>query len=208
MDKLNTRGKYLYLVLAEEGGLAPPVVPITVEQVNSWVEGGNSSTSSSCSTESTDHPQIELSAALLGVRLSQEVTKYLDLDIRKKYFWSDSKTVLHWLQRDEKLQTYVSVRVGEMLEHTEVEQWRWVLSSDNVTDDCTRDTPNEKFNSESVETIINILKKDCWIPRIRSMVGKTIKECPYYKRRKAKQVEPKMGLLPKKGSSSIKNHFL
>ncbi|KAG5861202.1 hypothetical protein JTB14_037680 [Gonioctena quinquepunctata] len=35
-----------------------------------------------------------------------------------------------------------------MLEHTDVEQWGWVPSSDNVADDCTRDTPNEKFNSE------------------------------------------------------------
>ncbi|KAG5861347.1 hypothetical protein JTB14_038051 [Gonioctena quinquepunctata] len=94
-------------------------------------------------------PKLELSAALLGVRLYLEVTKYLDLEIRKEYFWSDSKIVLHWLQSDKKLQTYVSVRVGEMLEHTEVKQWRCIPSSDNVADDCTRDTPNDKFNSES-----------------------------------------------------------
>ncbi|KAG5879940.1 hypothetical protein JTB14_019304 [Gonioctena quinquepunctata] len=56
-----------------------------------------------------------------------------------------------------------------MLEHTEVKQWRWVPSSD-VTDDCTRDTPNEKFNSETVPILKNHFS---WLKilRITARVG-------------------------------------
>ncbi|XP_073836062.1 uncharacterized protein isoform X2 [Musca autumnalis] len=84
-------------------------------------------------------PRLELQAAIAGVRLANKVINIKRINFTSKYFWTDSKTVLQWLRMDpKKFQQFVMHRVGEILETTEVTQWRWVPSKMNPADLATK----------------------------------------------------------------------
>ncbi|KAJ0176915.1 hypothetical protein K1T71_007287 [Dendrolimus kikuchii] len=84
-------------------------------------------------------PRMELQAALIGARLAAEIKKEHSFKRYDVIFWSDSKTVLHWIRNDSVRYTpYVAHRLSEIGEITESEQWRWVPTSYNVADDATR----------------------------------------------------------------------
>ncbi|XP_075167473.1 uncharacterized protein LOC142239564 [Haematobia irritans] len=84
-------------------------------------------------------PRMELLAAQLGARLARTVAGIDRLKIRSKFWWTDAKTVLRWLQQDPKnFQQFVMHRVGEILEITNVDQWRWVPSKLNPADLSTK----------------------------------------------------------------------
>lgn len=78
-------------------------------------------------------PRLELQAAVLGVRLAKFVQKEHRLNFERRNFWSDSKTVLSWLKRDHNIfKQFVAFRIGEILEETELSEWKYVSSKDNV----------------------------------------------------------------------------
>lgn len=69
-------------------------------------------------------PRVELSAAVLGVRLCSLILDLHKLPITKQVFWSDSKTVLHWLRTDPRRhKEFVAFRIAEILESTQPKQW-------------------------------------------------------------------------------------
>ncbi|XP_075167603.1 uncharacterized protein LOC142239718 [Haematobia irritans] len=83
--------------------------------------------------------RLELQAAIIGVRIAQKVLEISRLNFTSKYFWIDSKTVLQWLRMNpKKFQQFVMHRVGEILEVTNVTQWRWVPSKMNPADLATK----------------------------------------------------------------------
>lgn len=84
-------------------------------------------------------PRLELQAALLGTRLAKMITQIQRIRIDSHFWWSDAKTILRWLQMDpKKFQQFVMHRVGEILETTNVNQWRWVPSKQNPADFATK----------------------------------------------------------------------
>ncbi|XP_055623485.1 uncharacterized protein LOC129766911 [Toxorhynchites rutilus septentrionalis] len=84
-------------------------------------------------------PRLELQAAMMGSRLLQNVCSALTLDIRKRFLWTDSATVLAWLRSDSRrYHQFVSFRVGEILSLTSVDEWYYVPSKYNVADDATK----------------------------------------------------------------------
>lgn len=84
-------------------------------------------------------PRLELQAAMLGARLANSITQGHSIEINRQILWSDSKTVLCWLRADpKKFRQFVSFRVGEILELTELENWRWVPTKLNVADEATK----------------------------------------------------------------------
>ncbi|XP_062702756.1 uncharacterized protein LOC134285626 [Aedes albopictus] len=95
-------------------------------------------------------PRLELQAAVMGARLMKSVISNHTLKIHRKVLWSDSTTVLSWLRSDPRRHTqFVGFRIGEILETTDVEDWRWVPTKCNVADEATKwgTGPNIESNS-------------------------------------------------------------
>ena len=84
-------------------------------------------------------PRMELSAALLGVRLAKMIKRELQLKIDAETYWSDSSTVLRWIYSTHcRYHTWVANRVGEILTLTDAKQSRRVPGVLNPADDCSR----------------------------------------------------------------------
>lgn len=84
-------------------------------------------------------PQLELQAAVLGVRLASSIKKLHSFTIHESKFMSDSKVTLQWIcSRKYNFKTFVAARVGEILESTTCREWYHVGSKDNVADDATK----------------------------------------------------------------------
>lgn len=70
-------------------------------------------------------PRLELQAAVLGTRLAKDVERSQRFTIQQQIFWSDSQTVLAWINSETRRYTqFVAFRVGQILEATELNQWR------------------------------------------------------------------------------------
>ncbi|XP_065091420.1 uncharacterized protein LOC135712358 [Ochlerotatus camptorhynchus] len=84
-------------------------------------------------------PRLELQAAVLGSRLMKSVQESHTLPIRRRMIWSDSSTVLSWIQSDQRrYRQFVAVRVGEILSETCVGECRKVPGKLNVADEATK----------------------------------------------------------------------
>ncbi|XP_062552012.1 uncharacterized protein LOC134217262 [Armigeres subalbatus] len=95
-------------------------------------------------------PRMELMAAVIGVRLMNTIIDGHTLRIDECTLWSDSKTVLAWINSDHrKYRQFVACRVGEILTKTKQCQWRWIPSKDNVADDATKWGKNPCLSSDT-----------------------------------------------------------
>ena len=92
-------------------------------------------------------PKLELQAALLAARLKQDICRALTVKINRVFMWTDSTTVLQWLNSATKHPIFIANRVCEILEHTSVDEWNHVASSDNPADAGTRGMSAEILQS-------------------------------------------------------------
>ncbi|XP_055585330.1 uncharacterized protein LOC129738161 [Uranotaenia lowii] len=84
-------------------------------------------------------PRLELKAAVLGAHLSHTVKKNHSLPIHQIFYWSDSRTVLSWIQSDQRhYQPFVGFRIGEILSLSKLTDWRYVPTKLNVADSLTK----------------------------------------------------------------------
>lgn len=84
-------------------------------------------------------PRMELCAMVLLANLFVQVTSAINIDFRKIVFWSDSTIALHWINTSKDLlKTFVSNRVKEIQNKTNVKNWRHVRSHDNPADALSR----------------------------------------------------------------------
>ncbi|GBP03651.1 hypothetical protein EVAR_2406_1 [Eumeta japonica] len=89
-------------------------------------------------------PRLELQAALLGARLTSSILNEIELNVTRKIFWTDSRTVLSWIRSDPRSFTpFVAHRLDELEEHVMVKCWRWMPTKLNVADDATRSPPTD-----------------------------------------------------------------
>ncbi|XP_042575439.1 uncharacterized protein LOC122136446 [Cyprinus carpio] len=84
-------------------------------------------------------PRLELCAALTAAQLAALLQRELTVNIHNVIFWTDSTTVLTWLQSDScRYKVFVGTRIAEIQELTDVRAWRYVDSVNNPADDITR----------------------------------------------------------------------
>ncbi|XP_058448727.1 uncharacterized protein LOC131428697 [Malaya genurostris] len=84
-------------------------------------------------------PRMELQGAVLGVRLLNIVEANHELKILKRVLWTDSMNVLSWIRSDQrKYKPFVAFRIGEILQETKIDEWRWLPSRANIADILTK----------------------------------------------------------------------
>ncbi len=84
-------------------------------------------------------PRLELQAAVIGARLAQRVEQALGFELQRKYFFTDSTSVLAMIKGDTlTFPEFVANRVAEVRSRTEPTQWLWVGTEENVADLGTR----------------------------------------------------------------------
>ncbi|XP_072389367.1 uncharacterized protein [Diabrotica undecimpunctata] len=85
------------------------------------------------STSKMTIPRLELLAATIGARLYVQVAENLPGNI-ESFFWSDSSTVISWIQRQEEWEVFVWNRVKEIRSLTSMESWRHLPGAVNPAD--------------------------------------------------------------------------
>lgn len=75
-------------------------------------------------------PRLELCSALLAARLANKYIESLDLNIDRIFMCTDSTIVLSWISGQPRMwKTFVSNRVAEIQNLTEIQSWNYILSS-------------------------------------------------------------------------------
>ena len=79
-------------------------------------------------TTATSIPRLELSGAVIAIRLTSRIAKVLNVHMNDCIFWSDSFNVLWWVKgRSRKFKPFIANRVGEIQTSTRLEQWLKIL---------------------------------------------------------------------------------
>ena len=80
-------------------------------------------------------PGLELSAAVMSVKIGSMLQQELDYEKVSQVYWSDSKVVLGYISNEaRRFRVYVANRVQQIKEHTHTAQWHHVASSENPAD--------------------------------------------------------------------------
>jgi len=98
-------------------------------------------------------PRLELSAAVLAVKLNSMVTQELDDKIEEPFFWTDSSCVLGYINNTSKrYKTFVANRISTIHEHSTPSQWNFISTELNPAD-CASRGQSSKQLLESKEWI-------------------------------------------------------
>ena len=97
--------------------------------------------------KSVSVPKLELTAAVVSVRLKQLVRRELNLPNCKSMFWNDSTAVLQSIKNSTKrFSIFVANRLAIIDEHTTVDQWHYVPSKSNPADFSSRPVAAAKLS--------------------------------------------------------------
>ena len=81
--------------------------------------------------------RVAPSAIRITSRIAKLITKEHAFKINRRIFWSDSQTVLQWINSDSRTyKTFVMNRLGEINEETNVTEWKWAPTTENPADDA------------------------------------------------------------------------
>ena len=96
-------------------------------------------------------PRLELTAALLSVKVSILLGPELEYDNVSEFFWTDSQVVLGYIQNDSKrFKVFVANRVQQIRDHTRPNQWKFISTIENPADIASRGlTPDEFLENPS-----------------------------------------------------------
>lgn len=84
-------------------------------------------------------PKLELCGAHLLSKLINIVKNDLRINDVKCYAWCDSSIVLHWMRgHPNRLKTFVSNRISDIIQRGNIAQWRHVSGKENPADCATR----------------------------------------------------------------------
>lgn len=84
-------------------------------------------------------PRLELCGALLLAQLTSRVSKILNILPENCHYWTNSQIVLAWLAAEpNNWKTFISNRVSEIQQLSNVNNWHHVKSVENPADVITR----------------------------------------------------------------------
>ncbi|XP_063068882.1 uncharacterized protein LOC134460379 [Engraulis encrasicolus] len=84
-------------------------------------------------------PRLELTAAVLAVRVDLMLKAELRIPLQESVFWTDSTSVLKYIRNeDRRFHTFVANRVTTIRESTTPSQWRYICTKDNPADEASR----------------------------------------------------------------------
>lgn len=84
-------------------------------------------------------PRLELTAAVLAVRVDIMIRKALELDLKSSTFWTDSQSVLKYVANENvRFRTFVANRISVIRENTDVKQWKFIRTKQNPADLASR----------------------------------------------------------------------
>ena len=84
-------------------------------------------------------PRLELTAAVISVRLSKIIREELDMTIDRVCYWSDSTSVLKCINNESKrFHTFESNRLTVIRNGSKPSEWRYVNRDDNPADDGSK----------------------------------------------------------------------
>ncbi|XP_073722599.1 uncharacterized protein [Misgurnus anguillicaudatus] len=87
-------------------------------------------------------PRLELCGSLIAAQLAKLLVTELTLCINSVSLWTDSTTVLQWLNSEScRYRVFVGNRIAEIQELTDKCSWHYVSSADNPADDLTKGKP-------------------------------------------------------------------
>ena len=96
-------------------------------------------------------PRLELTAALVSSKISYMLRKELEYEEVKETFWTDSKTVLGYINNDARqFHVFVGNRVQEIREKTLPDQWRYVGTKSNPADIASRGAGAQELINSSL----------------------------------------------------------
>ena len=88
-------------------------------------------------------PRLELTAAALAVKLTENVRSACRLDWDSIHFWTNSMIVWYYIRNTSfRFGTFVANRISEIREHSTLEQWNHVIGALNPVDLVSRQAVN------------------------------------------------------------------
>ena len=95
-------------------------------------------------------PRLELTAAVVSVKVSEQLRRELDMSISQELFWTDSQVVLGYIGNEVKrFHVFVANRVQQIQENSSFDQWMHVDTKQNPADEGSRGLhPGQLANSK------------------------------------------------------------
>ena len=92
-------------------------------------------------------PRLELQSVLYSARMRKLIIQEHDLPMNGVIHWTDSVTVLQWLNSaDKKQNVFVANRAAEFLENSTIDEWKHIRGELNPSDIGTRGITIEKLS--------------------------------------------------------------
>lgn len=91
-------------------------------------------------------PRLELTAAVLAVRVDAMLKAELQIQLDESVFWTDSTSVLKYINNeDRRFHTFVANRISAIREISNPAQWRHIGTKDNPADAASRGMKVSEF---------------------------------------------------------------
>ena len=95
-------------------------------------------------------PRLELTAAVLSVKVTCLLKKELQIDDLKEIFWTDSQVGLAYIRSNcKRFKVFVANRIHQIKENNRVDQWHYASSKENPANDASRGLGPRKVTSNS-----------------------------------------------------------
>ena len=95
-------------------------------------------------------PRLELTAAVVSVKVSEQLCRELDMSTTQEFFWTDSQVVLGYIGNEvRRFHVFVANRVQQIQESSSVDQRMYVDTKQNPADEGSRGLqPNQLASSK------------------------------------------------------------